>query len=39
LTIARTTMFINYVARIEEEPQEYIQSRMKDLRAFLAEFA
>lgn len=39
LTIARMTMFINYVARIEEEPQEYIQSRMKDLRTFLDEFA
>jgi len=35
LVIARTTMFINYVARIEEEPQEYIQSRLEELRNFL----
>jgi len=35
LIIARTTMFINYVARVEEEPQEYIQSRMKELKIFL----
>jgi len=37
LVAARTTMFINYVARIDEAPQEYIQSRMEELRNFLSE--
>jgi len=35
LTAARTAMFINYVARIEEDPQEYIQTRMEMLRNYL----
>jgi Ser/Thr protein kinase RdoA (MazF antagonist) len=35
LTAARTAMFINYAARIEEDPREYIQSRLEGLRKYL----
>jgi len=36
LMIARLIMFINYVARIDEQPGEYIDSRMKEVRKYLA---
>ena len=38
LEAARAAMFINYVARIDEEPREYIQSRLEGLRNFLVDF-
>ena len=35
LIIARSVMFINYTARVMDEPIEYIQSRLEELRDFL----
>ena len=37
LMAARTVMFINYAARILDEPKEYIKSRLKELKIFLAQ--
>jgi Ser/Thr protein kinase RdoA (MazF antagonist) len=35
LMAARSVMFINYVARIDPSPQEYIEERCKGLEQFL----
>jgi len=36
LIIARSIMFINYVARVIDEPAEYIKSRVANVREFLS---
>jgi len=38
LIAARVVMFINYVARIDPSPQEYIKRRMKTLEQYLERF-
>jgi Ser/Thr protein kinase RdoA (MazF antagonist) len=38
LMAARIVMFVNYVARIDPSPQEYIEKRCGDLAQFLKEF-
>ena len=35
LIAARSVMFINYVARIDSSPEEYIDRRCKELQEFL----
>jgi len=35
LMIARSIMFINYNARVDDDPEEYLESRMEDVRKFL----
>jgi len=37
LMAARSVMFVNYAARVLDEPKEYIGSRLDELRLFLAE--
>lgn len=39
LVAARTVMFINYVARIDPTPQEYIESRCERLEEYLRTFS
>ena len=39
LIAARNVMFINYVARISESPQDYVETRCKRLEKFLATYA
>jgi len=39
LIAARSVMFINYVARIDPSPEEYIEARCKDLVDFLRKFS
>ena len=36
LMAARSVMFVNYAARILDDPKEYIESRLKELEKFLA---
>jgi Ser/Thr protein kinase RdoA (MazF antagonist) len=38
LMAARTVTFVNYVARIDPSPQEYIDRRCEALRQFLEEY-
>lgn len=38
LQAARSVNFVNYVARIEEEPQEYIKERCDELHKFIDQF-